>query len=283
MKLPRPIILSIISNSQLKLESEDSLLDFILELFSSNQEHEENSESISIVTFLEQIDIEKLSEEKFCEFINNVNPSNLTNELWLNLCKKFNSSSSDSTESRYEKPTGKFINYDGNDQNRFNGIIRYLTNECGGNVYQKGVVKVTESSVNTNEIHAYNLVDLDNFETRFLSQNKENSWAQYDFGDRKVRPTHYSIRSRQYSKGEYHLKGWVIEGSNTGQNDWKVLDSRSGVTCLDDRSASYTFEIQHKLKNDEFYQYLRIRQTEPNANNNYHMGLSALEYFGYII
>lgn len=58
-------------------------------------------------------------------------------------------------------------------------------------------------------LKGFNLVDFDNLKTRFLSKNQENSWAQYDFGERKVRPTHYSIRSRPNSKGEYHLKGWV--------------------------------------------------------------------------
>lgn len=33
--------------------------------------------------------------------------------------------------------------YQGNGNERFNGIIRYLTKKCGGNVHEKGLVKVT--------------------------------------------------------------------------------------------------------------------------------------------
>lgn len=163
-KLPRPIILSIISNDKLKLESEDSLLDFILQM------ENDDDDSIPFVTFLEKINVKNLSEEKFREFIQNLNPSEMTNNLWSNLCRKFleTDSSSDSTENRYEKPSGKPVLFDGNQQNSFNGIIRLLTKECGGNVHEKGVVNVTESSANNSDIKALNLVDLDNFTTRFL-------------------------------------------------------------------------------------------------------------------
>lgn len=286
LNLPRPIIFSIISNEHLKIENEDSLLDFIQEIFSKSNEDEENQSTNSYATFLEQISIEKLSDDKFRELILCLKPMNLTNDLWHNICKRFmtnHSSSSESDTSRYYKNPCKQFLYDGNDQNQFKGIIRHLTNECGGNVHEKGVVKVTESSVYDSCYHAFNLVDLDNLYSRFLSKSENDSWAQYDFVERKVKPTHYSIRSRPNSKRDWHPKGWVVEGSNTGQNDWKVLDWRSEVSSLDAPSASSTFNIQQKLGNDEFYRYIRIRQTEENTNGNYIFAFSALEIFGYII
>lgn len=50
--LPRPIIFSIISNEHLKTENEDSLLDFIQEIFSKSNEDEENQSKILMPLFL---------------------------------------------------------------------------------------------------------------------------------------------------------------------------------------------------------------------------------------
>lgn len=64
----------------------------------------------------------------------------------------------------------------------------------------------------------------------------------------------YSMRSRpDGNKGYYHLKSWVVEGSNTGNiDDWKTLDLRNNNGLLDGRSASHTFEIQSHLGQFEY-------------------------------
>lgn len=171
---------------------------------------------------------------------------------------------------------------------QLNGIIRKLTREYGGNVHDKGAIEVTASSDlgDPPYRHPKYAVDLDNKETRFTSKNIENSWLRYDFKGRKVRPTHYSIRSKPFDTGDWHPKNWVIEGSNTG-SEWKVLDSRQDVNVLNYKSVTHTFAIQEKLDHNEYYRYLRIRQTGRNAcsnpNHHYILGFSALEYFGSII
>ena len=45
----------------------------------------------------------------------------------------------------------------------FNGIIRQLTNECGGNAFEKGMVDITASSP-ANWGNLKDLVDLDSTE-----------------------------------------------------------------------------------------------------------------------
>lgn len=54
------------------------------------------------------------------------------------------------------------------------------------------------------------------------------------------------------------------------------------MTELDGESVVRTFELQENLKSDEYYQYIRLKQIGKNSVNCYHLGLSALEYFGYI-
>lgn len=171
------------------------------------------------------------------------------------------------------------------EHDRFNGIIHKLTKECGGNVHEKGIVNVTSSS---HSIHYFDriapyVVDFEDNIHYFCSENIAGSWLQYDFIDKKVRPTHYSIRStNEFGKGQFNLKSWVIEGSNN-ENDWIELDYRKNVTDLDDYNAVQTFEIQKPSKPNESFRYLRIRSTGINSYGYNHILFSALEYFGSII
>ena len=129
-------------------------------------------------------------------------------------------------------------------------------------------------------------VDLQDTFSYFHSENKQNGWLMYDFVDKKIRPTMYAIRSRNYEKGNEHLKNWVIEGSNTSsENGWKILDIRSNITSLDDSSAKDVFYIQTKLSDNEYFRYLRLRITGETTNPRikcYYIKLSALEFFGSI-
>ena len=74
----------------------------------------------------------------------------------------------------------------------------------------------------------------------------------------------------------------VIEGSIDGEK-WKILDTRRDVKSPNKKSVTCTFEIQEKLEGNEFYQFLRIRQTGLNAANYNKLGFSCLEFFGSII
>ena len=127
-----------------------------------------------------------------------------------------------------------------------------------------------------------NAVDFDSIRY-FASNNEEDAWILYDFKDRKVQPSHYTLRSRNdCRKGGNHLRKWCIEGSNDLRN-WVTLDVRKKEKSLDDADASNTFEIQTDLGNKDYYRYLRLRQIGYNTGYNYHLNISALEYFGNII
>lgn len=272
-----------IKSECLKIENEDSLFDMINEFFEKEEEKKSKSK-LSIIDFYEKINLEFLSEDKFTELIEKLKANDLTTILWLKLKKCFYMNKDlpkENVGDRYNY-IGRKIEYDGNVENAFKGIICQLTKESGGNVDDKGIVKVTASSELNNYFAKY-AVDLDDCNNYFESNDISNSWLQYDFQNQRIRPTHYSIRTRHDNgKGGYHPKNWDIEGSNDGEK-WITLDSRQNITCLDDRSAIHTFDIQTPQKNDDFYQFLRIRFTGPNIANNNYMVLSALEYFGIIM
>ena len=148
------------------------------------------------------------------------------------------------------------------DNDSFKGIIHYLTDEFGGNVHQKKIVNVTSSSISASRF-AYYAVDLDDTQFYFCSDNIKDqfAWLKYDFKNRRVRSTHYSIRSSNYyNKGQYNLISWVIEGSNTNDDDdWTQLDIRPNVPDLDGINKVKTYEMQ--TPSNEFFRYLRIRAT----------------------
>lgn len=84
--------------------------------------------------------------------------------------------------------------FDGNNSSSFCGIIRNLTEDCGRNVDDRNAVAVTCSSLYTNCYEAKHAFDLEQ-ENYFLSKNQSGSWIKNDFKEKKIIPTHYSIRS----------------------------------------------------------------------------------------
>ena len=159
---------------------------------------------------------------------------------------------------------------------QFNRIIRQLTNECGGNVSDKGIVSVIRSSDSCG--NPRDVVNLENTEA-FFTYDIKDSWIKYDFKNKKVYPVCYLIRSCNAPKGWCHPKSWVVEGSNTDSNDWKILDSRIECMSLNNSSTVQCFTIQ---RSSDFYRFLRIRQTDKNWYGNDHLAMSTLEYFGFI-
>lgn len=177
------------------------------------------------------------------------------------------------------KLQGHQIEFDGNSSNALNGIINYLTKEAGGNLNDKGIVIATSSSINGSSYLPKFAMDFDINSNYFHTNNEEHSWLQYDFQKRKVRPTHYSIRSRPCDS--HAPKNWIIEGSNDAKN-WKTLDSKQEITDLHNRNKVLTFDIESQSNNNESYQYLRIQQIGTNTSGYHYLIFSALEFFGTI-
>ena len=212
----------------------------------------------------------------------------MTAGLWQKLRKCFytsmkNQQELSSNKNRYISLGGK-IEFDGNESHRFDGIINYLTQKSGGNVSDNGTVNVTATSYNGSSYPKY-AVDVKNCQNYFQTNQQEIDWIQYDFKQNRVRPTRYSIRTRQDCDCN-HPRSWVIEGSNTGgsnENEWTVLDSHTNDATLKGVNCSHTFDITNPQVEQNGYRYLRMKRTGCTSNGNKHMALSALEYFGYLI
>ena len=158
-----------------------------------------------------------------------------------------------------------------------NGIIAHLTRECGGNVHKQGLVKVTASSVCCGQPE--NVVDLTS-NSHFHSKGSPTpSWICFDFNERRVALTSYSIRSRDYGPGYEHPKSWVLEVSNDGsESSWKVVDSRENNSDLNDRLVTRHFALS--APQSGAFRFVRLRQTGKNHCGDDELQLSALELFG---
>ena len=290
--MPKSIIYSIISNKHLKISDEDSLFELIDRIIENDdQGNDENFDDGKII-FYEQIAIEKLNEENFQKLIDSIDSNQMTQFLWDKLKKcfyyQFLKNKNNEYDDRYsESAQIKTIEYDNNSNNRFKGIISYLGKGNPKSVVDNQIVDVTSSSILYNSL-AHDPKHVADFYSEgsgssFLSENIPNSWLLYDFKDKKVKPSSYSIKSHHFGgRGSYHPQTWVIEGSND-KNDWKILDSRNEDNSLNSRSVSHNFKIQNKLGKNDYYRYLRIKQTGVTVRNDNYFGFSSLEYFGSII
>ena len=152
------------------------------------------------------------------------------------------------------------------------GIIAHLTRECGGNVHEKGVVEVTASSCSDPAKHAVEL----GTNTYFLSNEEPNSWICYDFKERRVAPTSYSIRT---AWSDSNPKSWVLEVSNDGSDgSWEVVDSRENNEDLKGRRITRTFAISTRPHG--IFRFVRLLQTGKNHDEGDILILTSFEVFG---
>ena len=75
---------------------------------------------------------------------------------------------------------------------------------------------------------------------------------------------------------------WIIEGSNDKEN-WKTIDERSNEESVVDVSASNTFKIETNKSTNDFYRFIRIRQTDVNSSHSNSLVFSVMEFFGTIL
>jgi hypothetical protein len=145
------------------------------------------------------------------------------------------------------------------------GIIAHLTRECGGNVHDCRAADVTsgsfEKATSGANPHSGAYGDLprnaaknaDDLETnsRFCSAYRvrsedigdtRNNWICYDFKERRIVPTHYTIRTNYCGQGGEHLKSWVIETSADGES-WRETARKENTEQLNGQRSTGTFAI----------------------------------------
>ena len=279
-KLSIGTLLKIISNDQLQMKSEDQLLKLINELYSNNSEY-------SIL--YEQVLFTNVTSEMMKEFVLTFDANDMTIGTWHKLSDRLclepeNQVSNTAAGSRYSKApkqeTGKTFEY--TEDKVFKGIFNYLQTQTGGKIENE--VNFTSSSVASSSdcYKPSNVALFGDTNNYFHSKNVEGSWICFDFNDRRVVPTHYTVKSVNWGVNDHHPKSWVIEGSNDNIS-WETIDEEKNCSYLNGVSLVHTFPMNHP-KSTEF-KYIRMRSTGPNwCGNSYHyLIFDSFEIYGRLI
>jgi hypothetical protein len=145
------------------------------------------------------------------------------------------------------------------------GIIAHLTRECDGNVHDRHVVDITCGSFekvtlganphsgaydNDPGYAAKNAADLESGSV-FLSAYRDkkedirhtrNNWICYNFKERRIAPTHYTIRTNAAGLHCSHLKSWLVETSVDGES-WREVAREENNKQLNGNCLAGTFAV----------------------------------------
>jgi hypothetical protein len=213
---------------------------------------------------------------EFCEKSQDMNVC-LSSLIWRQLCDRLilpvDISGISCDWSRY---SSRLIDF--KSSSPLSGIISYLTSKHGGNVSDKNIVTITASGVHSSGYMAKNAADLA-ADSYWISANEDNSWLCYDFKDMRIKPTHYSVRSRcDGGSNEFHPKNWIVEVSNDGST-WTSIDEHRNNSDLKGGNLTRTFTVSPC----DYCRFIRITQHGYNwysSGNCYYFVISSFEIFG---
>jgi len=158
----------------------------------------------------------------------------------------------------------------------FSGIFDGLSKKIGKSLADSNDVSITASSIYGSH-NTHNVFKNDN--TYWASEDIANQWIQFDFKQRKVSITSYSLNDQQ------KIKSWKVEGSSEGST-FEIIDNKVDSTVFQNNnrlfnhpSAQKNFPVQY---NNNYYRYIRITSTSKNWYNNDHFCLSRVEFFGFV-
>jgi hypothetical protein len=181
------------------------------------------------------------------------------------------------------------------------GIIAHLTKECRGNVHDCQVVDITSGSFEK-ETHgsnphsgAYdndlrnaekNAADLGTYSYFFSAcrdasediPEARNNQVCYDFKERRIVPTHYTIRTNSYGPGSYHLRSWLVETSTDGKG-WREVAREENNEQLNGADFTGTFAVA----DGEECRFIRLVNIGRNHYGDDALFISAWEIFGTLI
>lgn len=153
------------------------------------------------------------------------------------------------------------------EENPFHGIINYLNDECGDNIHDAGVVEITCSSSLCNDPQWVSYRDWNGY---WQSGAGEGSWICFDFKEKSIAPTNYSLRSIS----EYYPLHWEVKASTDGSS-WVTLDSRDN-----DELEEGTIGIYPCDGKGEFFRFFKIAATGKSNLDEDYLSLSEVEFFG---
>jgi hypothetical protein len=175
------------------------------------------------------------------------------------------------------------------------GISAHLTRECGGNVHDRHVVDVTcgsfeKETMGANPYYAAKKaadLEINSFDAFFCSAYRwkdeniphtRNNWICYDFKERRIVSTHYTIRTCETRPGSSHLKSWLVETSADGKN-WREVAREENNEQLNGADFTATFAVAGGGE----CRFIRLVNIGRNHFGSDCLMISAWEIFGSLI
>jgi hypothetical protein len=100
----------------------------------------------------------------------------------------------------------------------------------------------------------------------------------YDFKERRIVPTHYTIRTNDGGPGGQHLKSWLVETSVDGKN-WREVAREEDSEQLNGILFTGTFTVT----GGEECRFIRLVNIGRNHHGDDMFLISAWEIFGSLI
>ena len=259
----------------LSVISEDWLFDFITDL-STNKDD-------SYKSLYEFVEFQNISDEKMKEFIAIMSLDQMNEGIWQSVCRRL--------ENQPIKTNRNYKNNKGDDnliripfemKNEMKGIISFLNSKYHCNIGQMNIINITTSSVKASgkTYSPNNVVELLT-SSSFVSQDEENQWISLDFGDMKVVPSYYTLKSCDVGYHAFHPINWIVEGSETGEV-WYELDKQQNNSVfvtgkLKNNAASFAVKKTMRVR------YIRIKQIGKNCEDNNTLALAGIELYGTLL
>jgi hypothetical protein len=261
---PIDFLSALLSHRDLQIKDEDSLLTFLSSLWTSNPASFVLSEFVRF-EFVSVNQIADFVESSFSFLVE------FNREIWRSIAHRLIIPVLlDDVRDRGIERAG-FVPIPFRAEAPLQGIVRYLSEKCGGNVHAKGVVRITASS-ESRWTPAQYLLDLDS-ENVFNSMGQQDQWFCYDFKDQRVILSHYSVRTYPYA--DCNPRSWVVESSVDGTM-WTELDRKVESDDLCESNVFRTFPIAKPVQ----CRMVRFRQTGPTRADSNTLNLTAFEVFG---
>lgn len=268
LSLDSDLITSIIKSDKLQLKDEDTFFEFIIRRFRKNKK------DAFLFNFIEFFNV---SIEKVEQFFNFIHFDDVTQEIWKNLTQYIiKSHKAIQDKSKFVKELDSSLQFPYHDGVSKDGIIHYLSNKTKGNIHDNKTIEVTANGFCGSHSPKF-LVDFDGTRIFHSYRNSEN-WVCYDFKDKKIKISHYSIESVNWYQNEHNLRNWIIETSDNC-TDWMIVDKQCNSDILNGPGRIGTFKVEHNV----FSRYVRLRQTGPNWKNEDVMILKSIEFYGNLI
>ena len=166
-----------------------------------------------------------------------------------------------------------------------NGIIYAIGTEYGEHQWQnpseKGLIEIKTATMmgRLSKPKDY-LIGRESGIDCIVGVKDSDNWFSIDFKTVSIKPSNYTLRHITGPNNKNHLRNWVLEGSNDG-NNWECLSEHKDDESLNENDATFTWKMEHN-NIDTFYQYFRLRMTGPDSSGQWYLCCSGFEIYGQI-